>query len=134
MLFFSLTRPSKLGLFRLTVEVSSSLSLSHTHTHTHTHTLTHSHTHSVGLLRMIYQLVLGVVAYTTLNKHKRRISLPSTEFKPSIPRIKRLQTFELDSAATGIGHHSIRARYSVATLYDLINRLSLNNTFRGFTM
>jgi len=103
---FALTQHPNTGLGHLTVAVSS------------------SQTHSVGLLRQIYQPVSGDVAYTTLNKDKRRISLPSTEFKPSIPGIKRLQTYEIDSVASGISHHSINARYYIATLCNLSNRLS----------
>ena len=37
------------------------------------------------------------------NKHERRTSLPSEAFEPANPAIKRLQTYALDRATTGIG-------------------------------
>jgi hypothetical protein len=41
--------------------------------------------------------------YTTHNKPKRRISMPSAGYKPTISAIKWLQTYALDRMATGIG-------------------------------
>ena len=40
---------------------------------------------------------------TTDNTHKRQTSMPSVEFEPTIPAGERLQTYALDSAATGTG-------------------------------
>jgi hypothetical protein len=48
--------------------------------------------HSVGLLRTSYQLVAEAATYTTHKKHNRRKSIPSAEFEPAIPSIKRLHT------------------------------------------
>jgi hypothetical protein len=61
--------------------------------------------HSVGLLRTIYQLIAEAATYTnTHNKHNRRKSIPSAEFEPIIPGIKRLHTYTLYHTATGIGN------------------------------
>jgi hypothetical protein len=48
------------------------------------------------------QPVVETATYTTHNKHKRRISMPSTGFKLAIPAIKRLHTYAIDCTATGI--------------------------------
>jgi hypothetical protein len=48
------------------------------------------------------QFIAEAVTYTTKNKHKGRTNVPSLEFKPVIPKKKRLQTFALDRTATGI--------------------------------
>jgi len=74
--------------------------LDHTQLETHTHT----HTQPVGLPSTIDQFV---ASYTTLNKHKRRTSIPLAEFEPAIPGIERLQTYALDRKATGIGKEYI---------------------------
>jgi hypothetical protein len=63
------------------------------------HTHTHTHTHNVGLLCKRNR----PLSYTTRNKHKRQTSIPSVGFEPTIPGIKRLQTYTLDCTATGIG-------------------------------
>jgi len=55
-----------------------------THTHTHTHTVTIPWT--------AYQFVAKAATYTTHNKHKRRTSIPSAGFEPTIPAIKLLKT------------------------------------------
>jgi hypothetical protein len=61
--------------------------------------------HSVGLLRTSHQLVAEAATYTnTHNKHNRRKSIPSAEFEPAIPGIKRLHTYALDRTAAGIGN------------------------------
>jgi hypothetical protein len=39
------------------------------------------------------------------NKRKRRASIPSAGFEPSIPAIRRSQTHALDGTATGIGQY-----------------------------
>ena len=61
------------------------------------------HTQTVGLLCVSDQLVAEAASYTTQNKRKRRISMPSARFEPAIPAIKRLQTFALDDTDTGTG-------------------------------
>jgi len=70
---FSVAQQPKSGLGRLVVEVSRSQLDTHTHTHTRTHT--------VGLLCTIDQPVAEAATYTTNNKYKRRISMPSDGFK-----------------------------------------------------
>jgi len=47
------------------------------------------------------QLATEAATCTTHNNHKRRTFMPSTSFEPVIPAIKRLQTYALDSTATG---------------------------------
>ena len=84
------------------VEFSGSHKIRNTHTHTHTHT--HTYTQLVGLLSTIDQLVTN---YTTLNKHKRRTSIPLAVFETGIPEIERSQTYALDRMATGIGKEYI---------------------------
>jgi len=49
------------------------------------------------------QHLAEAAAYTTHNKHKRRISMPSTVFETAIPAIKRLQAYALKSPTTWIG-------------------------------
>jgi hypothetical protein len=49
------------------------------------------------------QLVAEAAAHTTHKKHKRRTSMFSAVFEPSIPAIKRLQAYTLNRPATGIG-------------------------------
>ena len=60
--------------------------------------------HSVGLLPTSYQLVAEAATYPTHNKHKRRKSIPSAEFEPAVPGIKRLHTYALDCKVTRIGN------------------------------
>ena len=62
-----------------------------------------SHTHPVGLLWRSDQLVAETATYTTHNKPKRRISLPSAGFEPATSASKRPQTYGLDRTDTGIG-------------------------------
>jgi hypothetical protein len=64
------------------------------------------------------QLVTQAATYTTHNKYKRRTSVPSAVFEPAIPAIKRLQTYTLDRAATGIG-------YEINDLWDIRSPTSL---------
>jgi hypothetical protein len=49
------------------------------------------------------QLVAEAATYTTHNKHKRRISIPSRGFEPAIPAIERPQIYTLERTVTGIG-------------------------------
>ena len=72
----------------LSVSLSLSLSLSHTHTHTHTHT------HPAGLLWTNDQLFREAATYTTRYKHKRRTSVPSASFEPSILVVKMDEIIE----------------------------------------
>jgi hypothetical protein len=64
---------------------------------------THTHTQPVGLLCTSDRPVAEAATYTTHNKHKRRTSMPSAEFEPVTPGIKRPQTYALDRTTTGIG-------------------------------
>ena len=79
------------GLGRLNFEVSRS------------HTI--RHTYAVGLLWRSDQLVAEAATYKTQNKYKRRTLMPSAGFKLAVPAIERLQTYALESTATGIGCH-----------------------------
>ena len=64
--------------------------------------ITHRHTHSLGLLWMSDQPLAKAVTYTTHNKHKRRKSMHSAGFEPTIPTGLRL---------TPHGHRQWRAVY-----------------------
>ena len=86
---------------------------------------TDTHTHPVGLLQTTDHPVAEVATYTTHNKHKRRISVPSPEFEPAIPAIDRLQTYALDGTAIGIGD----LKNSVKNVD--FNRLSQNSRRNG---
>jgi hypothetical protein len=57
--------------------------------------------HTVGLLWTSDQRVAETSTYT--GQHNRQISMPRARFEPAIPATKRLQTYALDRAATGIG-------------------------------
>jgi hypothetical protein len=96
---FGITFESKLSIFYIFwgegAEEPSSLLRFLYHTHTHTQT------HSVWLLQTKDHLV----AYQHI-KHKRRISMHSTRFEPSIPAIEKPQTYALHRTAAGIGHFS----------------------------
>jgi hypothetical protein len=81
------------GLGRVIVGVSGSHTIRHTHTHTHTHT---------------------VVLLWIHNKQKRLTSMPSTEFEPATPAVKRPQTYVLDRAVNWIGECSNSFTYSWA--------------------
>jgi hypothetical protein len=52
---------------------------------------------------MSEQLVTEASTYTTHNKYKTQITLPSADFEAAIPAIKRSHNYALDSTATGIG-------------------------------
>jgi hypothetical protein len=99
----------KWGLGHLIVYVSRSHTRSQTHTHTrsqtHTHTHTHTHTLARSLARKHTHLVGSSerVVSSGHNKHKGRTSMPSARFEPTIPAIKRMQTYALDCTATGVG-------------------------------
>ena len=79
-----------------------------THTHTHTHTYTHPHTHIHTTDRTIHSKCsvrhTGHYLHNTIHiKQNRPTSIPSVEFEPVIPAIKRLQTGALDRMANGLG-------------------------------
>jgi hypothetical protein len=61
-----------------------------------------SHTQAAGLLWTSDQPVAETATYTARNKHEKQMSMPSAEFEPGFPAIKRLQTYALDHTATGI--------------------------------
>jgi hypothetical protein len=52
------------------------------------------------------QLVAEAATYITHNKHKRRITMVIAGLEPVIPAIKRLEAYDLDRPATGIGSRS----------------------------
>ena len=76
-------------LNRLTVDVSRS------------HIIRHTRTNTVGLLWTSDQLVAVAATYATHNKRKRRRSMTSAGFEPTIVAITRLQIYDLDHTATG---------------------------------
>jgi len=47
--------------------------------------------------------VAEAATYTTQNKHKKQMSIPSAGFELAIPGIMRLETYALDRTATGTG-------------------------------
>ena len=55
----------------------------------------HTHAHPVGPFWMSGQLVTEDATYTTHNKHERRTSMPLAGFKPVVPVMERLQTYDL---------------------------------------
>ena len=63
----------------------------------------YTNTHPEGLLSTSDQLVAAAVTYTTENKRKRRISIPSVGSEPAIQAVKQLLTYALDRTATRIG-------------------------------
>ena len=56
---------------------------------------------SLGLLCASDKPIAEAATDTANNEHKRPASMPSAEFEPAIPVIKRLQTYALDRTATG---------------------------------
>jgi hypothetical protein len=48
------------------------------------------------------QLVAEAATYTTHNKPKGRIYMPWAGLEPTIPAVKRFDTYALDRTATGI--------------------------------
>jgi len=89
---FSVSQQHYSGQGPLFIEVSTS------------HTI--RHTYQLGLLLWNEHPVSEAATYTTLNKHKRRTSLASAWFEPTIPAMKRLQIYTLDRTITGIVHCS----------------------------
>ena len=49
------------------------------------------------------QPLAKTATYITLKEHKRNTSMPSAEFEPAIPAIKRLQTYALDQCFSTAG-------------------------------
>jgi hypothetical protein len=88
----------KSGVDRLIVDISTS----------HTHTHTHRSARAMALLSMSDQLVAKAATYTTQDKHKWRIYIPSTGFEPAIPAIDRRYSYVLDR----YGHRN-RPNYAV---------------------
>jgi hypothetical protein len=81
------------------------------------HTLLDTHKHAVELLWTSDRLVTVAATYTTLNRHKRQTSVPSTAFEPAISGIGRLQTYVLDGKATEIGLLCFLVH--IITIYEL---------------
>ena len=107
-----MTLQPKLGLSRLVVEDCRSHSLRHTHTHTHTHT----HPPACECLLLTSdQPVAEATAYVTNINHKRRTTMSSVGFEPSIPAIKQSQTYALDRTATIIGDRNFSMGYKLIT-------------------
>jgi hypothetical protein len=52
---------------------------------------------------MSEHLVTEASTFTAHNKHKPQITLPSANFEPAIPAIKRSQNYALEGTATGVG-------------------------------
>jgi hypothetical protein len=47
--------------------------------------------------------IAEAATYTTHKKLKRRTFIPTADFEPAIPEIKRLQAYVLDTIAAGLG-------------------------------
>jgi len=56
----------------------------------------HRHTEPVGFLSTSDQLLAQAATYKTHNKHKRRTTMASAGFEPTIPETKRLENYALD--------------------------------------
>jgi hypothetical protein len=61
-----------------------------------------THTQPVKLPCTCDQLVAEAATYTSYNKHKRRTSMSSEDYKPAVPAVKRSQTFSLDRSSTDL--------------------------------
>jgi hypothetical protein len=51
----------------------------------------------------------------TTYKHEGKTSMPSAGFEPATPATKRLQTYVLDRAATGIGNRNTMPEYLITS-------------------
>jgi hypothetical protein len=84
---FSVVQQPNSGLGRLTVEVSRS----------------HTPIHLVGLPSTSDKVVAEAATYKTHNRYKRRTSVLLAGIEPATPAVMRLETYDLDRTATGIG-------------------------------
>ena len=80
------------------------------------------HTHLVGLLWTSGHLITEAGTCTTLNKHKKRTSIPSAGFEPTIPAVKWLQTNALDHMTTG---PSCSTNIFMGNCYEFWHHLSI---------
>jgi len=76
------------------------------------------HTDTVGLLCTSDRLIAEAANFTTHNKRNRRTPMPSAEFEPAIPAMRRLQTYTLDRTAPRINLSVLR------TLIQLIGAIN----------
>jgi len=102
-IFFLEAQQLNLGLGRLTVVVSRSHTATYTHIHTHnyTHTHTHTHTRQDSSERVISLSQRPLPTQHTANT-KRRTSMMSVEFEPTIAAIKQPQNYVLNRRITVI--------------------------------
>jgi hypothetical protein len=122
---FSVAQHPKSDRGCVIVGVYRSHTIRHTKTHTHTHK--HSLSLSLSLLWKSDQPVAEAVTYTTHNKHNRRISMSQVGFEPTIPEIKRLQTYASESAAKGIGNKA-QCSYNLIFRTRILRNTVLFNT------
>ena len=94
LIIFSCGAAAHLGLSRLILKISRSYTIRHTHTH---------NINPIALLWTRDQLVLKAATYTTHNQYKRRTSMSSVGFEPTIPAIEWPQIDALDRTNAGIG-------------------------------
>ena len=92
------------------------------------HKLRHTHIKSVGLPWMSDQPVLNAFNYTTHNKHKKRISMPSAEFEPAISAIKWLQ----DQRLRPQGHLELPVLCLCSTYYVHLNLFTCGSPFSAY--
>ena len=67
----------------------------------HTNTHTHTHAHPVGLVWTCDQFAADPATHTTHKTRKRRTSILSAWFEPTIPGFDRPQTYALNRTANG---------------------------------
>jgi hypothetical protein len=72
---------------------------------TRSHTIRYTHTRYDS--KQVISSSQRPLPTQTNNKHNRRTSMPSAEFEPAIPAIKRPQIYVLDRTATLIGYFSV---------------------------
>ena len=98
-----------------------------------------------GYLRKSFQLVAGAATYTTNNNQRRRTSMPSDGFEPSIPVVERQQIYALDRTASEISvfklqignnnkcfWHFTKLKFKTHPSIKWIYQLYLYSHFNGF--
>ena len=95
--------------------------------------ISHTHTQTIVFLWTSDQLVAEASTCITQNKHYRRTSMPSAEFKTAIPALERPQTYALDRTATVIDHHSFTTLTVFGDEYRLRSLWLINVLYTSFT-
>ena len=79
------------------------------------------------------QLVTEAATYTTHNKDKERIFMPSVGFEPVIPVIKQLQIYLLDRTATGIDSCQLMSSLFLTSPTTVIRKLFVTVLYKCFS-